>query len=329
MVDPERTYGFSRKLPREMTSAPTFDDFLRRWRAALRDGVNDKTSYWEGQQAYLDLKRSEHLDRVRLEEQSGDGKDFDVPKHPIAKAALWKIRGALSAYKRNIKRVRTSIEFQKDEEDWLNQQATAFRKRSARVAHRDPTLAGHLKQLAKRIDHTRREIRRRVRLQDRPHDTYLALVHPIKGHDKLQQERQLDSQFQVRLGAILRTYMQRCRDAEDKRLKGTVIEHNCQAGCLVPSLRGFGRRKGRRSQTYPQQPSDYCGGSPSATKRSWHRQISVRNHVGLPIQTSKTARVITRKKHSIACLRRGSESPFFLALPAKLQKVQNLLFTSS
>jgi hypothetical protein len=186
------TDGFSRKSPRETSSDPTLDEFLRKWRAALRDRQSVGRMYWEGQKAYLDLKCSEHLDRVRLEEQSDDGEGaFDGLKHPIAKAALWRIRGALNTYERNIRQVRAVIEFQEDQEDWLRRQANAFRKRSAAIAHRDSYLARDLKLLAKKVDHARREIRRRAKLDDRPDDTYLAFVHPIKGHDKPQQERQL------------------------------------------------------------------------------------------------------------------------------------------
>jgi hypothetical protein len=217
-VNRHLTDGFSRNLPREMTGALTLDDFLRKWRAALRDGVNDKASYWEGQQAYLDLKRSEQLARVRLEEKSDDARGaFDDLKHPIAAAALWRICGALTSYKRDMKGVRDLVDFQKDQEDWLQRQAKAFRKRSARMT--DRLVARELRHFAKTFDHTRREIRRRARLEDRPHDTYLAFVHPIRGHDKPQQRRQLDSQFQVRLGAILRTFVPK----GDKKLRGPSL----------------------------------------------------------------------------------------------------------
>jgi hypothetical protein len=186
-------------------------------RCEQRSGQCHRRGYWFGQ---LHNCSSEQLERVRLEEQTDGGKGaFDGLKHRIAVAALHRICGALGAYRRNMKGLRNLIEFQKDEEAWLKRQATAFRKRSAKVGHRDPTLAGHLKHLAKRIDHTRHEIRRRVQLEDRPLHTYLAFVHPIKGHDKPKQERQLDSQFQVRLGAILRTFLPK----GDKRFRGPSL----------------------------------------------------------------------------------------------------------
>ncbi len=46
---------------------------------------------------------------------------------------------------------------------------------------------------------------------------------PIKGHEKMSQERQLDSQFQVRLGAVFRSFMPKDPLPREKEAKGPSL----------------------------------------------------------------------------------------------------------
>jgi hypothetical protein len=125
---------------------------------------------------------------------------------------------ALSAYQRDLKKVRTLIELQKDHEEWLSIQERKFRKKVNLVGTSDRSLASDLRHVISSINRAKRGTR--LTLEQRwKHD--LGIVHPIKGHTNLQQERELDSQFQVRLGAILRTFMQ--KHPPDKRERGPSL----------------------------------------------------------------------------------------------------------
>jgi len=69
-------------------------------------------------------------------------------------------------------------------------------ERADRVGGGHSSLARDLRSIAKRIDEARRGARSRLA---RRWELNLGFSLPIKRHDTLQQERQLDSQFQIRL----------------------------------------------------------------------------------------------------------------------------------
>jgi len=190
----------------QMTSYPSPEEFLKKWRWALRTRRGPANRYWEGQRALFDLKRTNYLDRVRLEEEGdpegafGDGLAHFAPSH-----ALPKIFSVLSAYRGNITRVRSLVEFQKNHEEWLTQEANRIRKKANLIITLHPVPARRLKRIAKKVDEARREIHMEVRQHWRKPS--LGVVLPFKGHKSLTQERELDSWFQVRLGTILRTFM--------------------------------------------------------------------------------------------------------------------------
>jgi hypothetical protein len=212
------TYRFSRKVPLEMTSDPTRDKFLLKWRAALRDRETGERSYWEGQKAYSDLQRTGYLGRVRLEETGRDEKFGSDLDHRFAHIAVREICAVLAAYRLGINQVRKLIDFQKDQEEWLEKHATAFSKKANRVAKDDPLLAHDLGDLAKRISKINRATH--FRLEKRWHPPYLSFAHPIEDRNKLHQERQLDSQFQARLGSIFRGFMPKNPISNDKDANG-------------------------------------------------------------------------------------------------------------
>ena len=149
--------------------------------------------FWEGRQAYSDLAKTGQLERVRLEEE-GDVVECHV---------MPQICRTLEAYSRNLNGVRNLINSQRYLEDWLEQQARQFRKKSRSVNDRD--CARDLTRIAKKID----EIKRGTRI-DLPENwrNPLGFALPFRGHRVPLQERELDSWFQVHLGVVLRTFMQ-------------------------------------------------------------------------------------------------------------------------
>jgi hypothetical protein len=194
------------KQPPEMTStAQSLKIFLRRWRQALSNRETAERYFWEGQKAHSDLKKAGYLERVRLEERGdedgelGAGLEHFIPQH-----ALPKICRILNAYKRDLKTVRKLINSQRDAEEFLEQEARKFRKRSERVSGSDKACAQDLIDLAEKVD----EVKRATRLRLRDHwRNRLGIVLPFKDHS-IRQERELDTRFQVQLGVILRTFMQ-------------------------------------------------------------------------------------------------------------------------
>jgi hypothetical protein len=210
-----------RNLLLQISSQPTLEGFLPQWRHALRNRETSERTFWEGSYAYADLKKTGCLDRVRLEEKADQDGSFEgglaapIPSHAVPKICV-----ALKTYKRDLKRVRDLINTEKDREDWLYKQADVFRKRAERVAGGDPSLARNLTSIARRIDEARRGARSRLA---RRWELNLGFILPIKGHDKVQQARQIDSQFQVRLGAILRTFMPRDPVPSEKEMRGPSL----------------------------------------------------------------------------------------------------------
>jgi hypothetical protein len=190
-----------------MTSELLLDTFLPKWRAALRDRSTAERSYWEGQPAYTELQRTGYLDRVLLKEKGDEvrGKGLD---HFIAARAVQRICAELRDYKRDLNRVRDLIERQKGQDEWLQKQSHAFHRKAFLVLQTDPALSKDLKKIVKKIDNAKRGTR--IRLEGRWNFPVPgAVLAPVPGSDKVQQERQLDSRFQVRLASILRTYMQK------------------------------------------------------------------------------------------------------------------------
>jgi hypothetical protein len=120
---------------------------------------------------------------------------------------LPKICAELRAYRRDLKQVRKLIDFEKDQTEWLDNQATAFRKRAKRAAKKDPAFEADLLQLAKQLDEVAQSVR--SRLKERWRYPSLDFWNPYEGHLAPLQERQLDSRFQVRLAVILRTFIQK------------------------------------------------------------------------------------------------------------------------
>ena len=161
----------------------------------------------------FELGRLQYLEAVR-------GEDEPYFKDIIQWHLAPKICVALNAYRRDLKRVRDLIEQEKSHEEWLAIEARKFRKKSHRVTVTDSSLARDLNRIATRIEQAKRGTRSRLE-QRWQHN--LGIVHPIKGHTNLQQERQLDSQFQVRLGAILRTFMQKDPIPSDKDARGPSL----------------------------------------------------------------------------------------------------------
>jgi hypothetical protein len=171
----------------------------------LRNRPTAERNFWEGRQACADLERTGYIARVRVEERAdpnrafGAGIDHYIPSHAIPK-----ICSAIKAYRTDMKRVRELIGHQASHADWLEKKAREFQKKSNLVASTDPVLAHDLKGIAKRIEIAKNGTGQRLKRYWK-HD--FGFILPIKGHEKLRQERELDSQFQVRLGAILSTYL--------------------------------------------------------------------------------------------------------------------------
>lgn len=194
-----------------------FEKFMRKWRQALRERQADRL-FWEGQKAYRELKRTEYLERVRLEELGDAGGAFGSGiEHFIPQHALPQICRVIDLYRENIDQVRRLIELQKDQAGWLSQKALAFRKKALLVVNSDPELALDLNRLAGKIDEIRRGTRSSLKQQLRPR---LDIGHPFEGYDKIWQERQLDTWFQVQLGAILRDFMRKNPIPNDKEARG-------------------------------------------------------------------------------------------------------------
>jgi hypothetical protein len=141
--------------------------------------------------------------------------------HRFARIAVREICAELTAYRRGINQVRRMIDFQEDQKEWLRKKAIAFSKREQRVARDDPLLADDLRDLAKRISRINHALR--FRLEKRWSLPSLSFAHPIEGHTKLQQERQLDSQFQARLGAIFRGFMPKHPISNDEDADGPSL----------------------------------------------------------------------------------------------------------
>ena len=181
-------------LPREMICSPaTLEKFLQRWRSALRNRETSERQFWEGRRAYSDLKKTGHLEQVRLEA----GVEF------IEQHVMPKICRALEAYRRNLSRVRSLRNSQKDLEEWLEQRARQFRKKSQRINHREWAL--ELDRVAQKIDEVKRGTG--LDLQENLRDP-LGFALPFKKPRVPLQERELDSWFQVHLGVVLTTFMQ-------------------------------------------------------------------------------------------------------------------------
>jgi hypothetical protein len=200
-----------------MMSGPEFDKFMGKWRNALREYQSDR-SFWEGKKAYLELKRTEYLERVRLEEPGDPGGAFGSgPNHFIPQHALPQICAVLDLYRQNIKQVRELIELQKGRAEWLSQKASAFMKKATHVVNNDPELARAITHLAQKIDEISQGTRYALKERLRPD---LKIGHPFEGYKKIWQERQLDTWFQVQLGAILRDFMRKDPIPNDKTARG-------------------------------------------------------------------------------------------------------------
>jgi hypothetical protein len=190
-----------------MTRREKLDEFLRKWKTALRNRETFERAYWEGQDAYSDLKRTGYLERVCLEEKDDEPGFGSGPEHFIAKHALPKICAELRVYRRDLNRVRALIGFQKDQYEWLDKHARALGQKAKLVASKDSAFADDLVQLAKRVDEVKRGIR--FRLREHWRHPSLDFLNPYEGHGAPRQERQLDSRFQVRLGVVLRSFMRK------------------------------------------------------------------------------------------------------------------------
>lgn len=176
-------------MNREMTSEVLLDTFLRKWWAALRDRSTTERSYWEGRPAYTELQRTGYLDRVLLMEK-GDEVRGEGVDHFIAALAVRKICAELRDYKRDLNRVRDLIERQKVQDDWLKKQSLAFQRKARLVLQTDPVLSKDLKKIVKEIDDAKRGTR--LRLEGRWNFPVPgAVLAPIPGSHKVQQERQL------------------------------------------------------------------------------------------------------------------------------------------
>jgi hypothetical protein len=192
---------------REMMNSPvTTERFLERWRLALRDRETPERHFWEGRKAYSDLKKTGHLERVRLEA----GVEF------IEGLVMPKICRAMEAYRRNLSRVRSLRNSQQNLEEWLEQRARQFRKKSLRIHHRE--WARELDRVAQKIDEIKRGTR--LDLQENLRDP-LGFALPFKKPRVPLQERELDSWFQVHLGVVLTTFMQ-----------GVPFESDCASASL-------------------------------------------------------------------------------------------------
>jgi hypothetical protein len=190
-----------------MTSDPTLEIFLRRWRAALRQRTKfSSANWWEGRQAYAELKRTGYLDRVRLQDKSDEGSARGSGlAHFTVTHDLPKICAEIAAYRRYLGSAKTQIEFQKDSKEWLRCEADRVRKKAKFWQNREPTLMRDMNRIAKEIDRAARGVR--TRFEKRWSSPLPVFAPPIRGHDKLAQARQLDSRFQVRLAVIFRADM--------------------------------------------------------------------------------------------------------------------------
>jgi hypothetical protein len=198
--------------PQTISATPTLETFLPSWRQALRNRETVERAFWEGRPAYADLERTGYLVRVRLEEEDEGG---ICPTRQLPK-----ICSAINAYKRDMNQVRGLIDRQKIHTEWLGKKEREFRSKANLVAGANPSLANDLKRIAKRIHGTKHGLR--LALKNRWKHNF-GLILPIKGHEKLVQERQLDSQFQVRLGAIFRTFMPRNPLPLEKEARGPSL----------------------------------------------------------------------------------------------------------
>jgi CRP-like cAMP-binding protein len=146
-----------------MTSDPTLDVFLVRWRAALDGRETGVRTYWEGQKAFSDLQRTGYLERVRLKEAGRDEEFGSKLEHRFARVAVQEICAELAIYRRGMRQVRERIERQKGQNEWLAKHAIAFRKKAERVAKDDPLLAHDLRDLAGRMIEVNRTTQLRVK----------------------------------------------------------------------------------------------------------------------------------------------------------------------
>ena len=194
---------FLKKFTLRNESQTTYrDKFIERWRWALRS--SGSRTYWEGRQAYNDLKRTGYLERVRLEEGSDKDKEGVGLDHFIAQHALPKICAELGKYKKYQHWVREFIAVQEGHAQFLETVAQKLRKKVDRLRQTEPELASGLTDVATHLDGIRMDIHRRLEQRLHPH---LGLVVPHKPPTKISQGRQWDTQFLVNIGVIFRTFM--------------------------------------------------------------------------------------------------------------------------
>lgn len=194
--------------------------FLNRWRFKLRPESPNR-DLWEGSAAVDELARLNLLARVRVEEQDADGSGED---HYIASHAIEEICAELADYRDKVGQVRKLIEQSKDVSDWL----MSLEKKVQQRINKEKGQANKEKLIS-----IQKAIHGTVRLIAREQDnvwlqpTSVGIEHQSLTTPRIKQplfqERELDGRFQVRLGAILRSYLQQDQFSSKKGLSLRTI----------------------------------------------------------------------------------------------------------
>ena len=178
--------------------------FLKKWRTALRERSTADRLYWEGQKAVADLKKTNYLRRMRLEERNPGGIPGGGLDHFIASRHVPRICEQLAVYKKHMRTIRSDIDSMQIRLEVLAEIRRRIDREATFSKHTDPDLSNDLRKISLRIGGA--IFRTKARFEKRWIDTVPFFIR-YRGHKTMFQARQIDSWFQVRLGLILRTDM--------------------------------------------------------------------------------------------------------------------------
>lgn len=211
---------FRRNTQPLMTTEIEQNRFLKKWREALRALENAENHiFWEGGKACSELNRIGYLQRARMEGLEGhrrSGIDDAIGHHMLLK--LW---SEVEEYRQKRGAVRTFIDSAKIHRDWLDRKGKECRGMADRLRSTDRDLALDLDRIAKTIHRAIRGIdyRSKERWKYPDLDNYV----PYRGYRIPQQERELDSRFQVRIAVILRTFMMQDPTLTEKEARDSKV----------------------------------------------------------------------------------------------------------
>jgi hypothetical protein len=134
-----------------------------------------------------ELNRTGWLDVVRVTTRGEPGVYEGREKHPIAQHAIPQLCAIIDAYSENVGQVRTLVERQADQEEWLRERADASRKKSKKSG--DPKFARSLDKLAKKMGEVRRGTMLRVQVKLNEDRVWV----PLRAYGRIHQSRQLES----------------------------------------------------------------------------------------------------------------------------------------